>query len=246
MNRQMVNIYLHGALGQEFGEKWTLNVGSPAEALRAIDVNTRGRFRRYFNQQNRAALYRFYIKNEDNHLTKDELNSPIGRNDFHVVPIVEGANSPWAKIGIAALIIASFWIPGVQGFLYTAGTAATATTAATAGSFTMAGLFAVSIASSLLLGGIAQLLTPTKKQEGQLNSNVFQGNIAAGQQGGSVPIVYGTALVAPTPVSIKFNNVDYSVTANTYIGAVQIMGLPGGGYIYAPFATTPIQTSSDG
>ena len=240
----MVNFYLHGDLGQVIGEKWTLNVGSPIEGLKAIDVNTKGKLRRYLNSKDKGDMYRFYIKDESNHLTREELGIPCGANDVHVVPIIEGANSGWAKIGIGVGILALAIVTGGIGSA-AGGWAATAATADASGSLTVAGLFAVSISTSLILGGISQLLTPTKKNNGELDSNIFQGSVAGAQQGGCVPVIYGTALVAPIPISIKFTNVPYNTTTNTYIGTLQAIGLPGGGTEYVPGGTVPVQTTSD-
>ena len=229
MKRQLVNIFLHGALGQEFGSEWKINAIHPAEALRGIDVNTKGRFRRYLQAQGKGAFYRMYLKDENNHIGAEELTCPSGANDIHLVPVVEGSNSGWGKIltGVALL-------------------AATGAVAFFSGGTIQLWQYTVPIAGSLILGGITQLLTPVKKSGGELNSNVFQGNVATAQQGGSVPIVYGTALVSPIPVSIKFRNVPYSTTFNTYVGTLQVIGLPGGGTEYIGGPTMPVQTTSDG
>ena len=37
----MIKVNLHGKLGEDLGESWELDVSSVAEALRAIDANTR-------------------------------------------------------------------------------------------------------------------------------------------------------------------------------------------------------------
>ena len=43
----LTTIHLVGSLGERFGKTWHLDVKSPAEAIRAIDVNTRGALAAY-------------------------------------------------------------------------------------------------------------------------------------------------------------------------------------------------------
>ena len=35
----MKKVYLHGALGKRFGEKWNLDVSTPLEAIKALFAN---------------------------------------------------------------------------------------------------------------------------------------------------------------------------------------------------------------
>ena len=226
--RQLTNIYLGGVLGKKFGTKWSLCVGTPAEALRAIDVNTKGAFLQYLNQQGKAKYYKVALGRKDQLLDAEELVHPSGANDIYIWPTIRGKNSGAAKIIIGVVLVAAVIATAGGAF----GAAAAAYVAHGTG-LVIAGIVA-GIGTSLILGGISQLLAPSQKNNGQYNSNVFQGSIAAGEQGGSVPVVYGKALVAPTPISVWFNNVDYNITQNAYVGTLQVAQLPGGGYEYIP------------
>lgn len=239
VQRQLTNIYLGGVLGKKFGEKWRLAVASPAEALRAIDVNTRGALMRYLSTEGRAKYYKVALHKKDQLLDAEELAHRSGTNDIYVWPTIKGRNSGVGKIfaGIAliALTIAAPYIglPTLVGSGSILGGAI--------------GSIAIGLGTSLILGGISQLLSPHPNQQGgELNSNSFQGTIAAGQQGVPVPVVYGKALVSPIPVSIWFNAVDYNTSANAYIGTLEAVSLPGGGMQYVQVQFTPVVNDSGG
>jgi predicted phage tail protein len=240
--RQLTTIHLGGALGKRFGEIWRLRVSSPAEALRAIDTNTRGAFLAYLGGAGKAKYYKVALGRKDQLLGAEEVGHRSGTVDIYVWPTIKARNSGVGKIiaGIALLALV-IWNPA--GLFYVAANATTA------GGLTVLGDVTVAVGTSLLLGGISQLLAPHPNQnQGELNSNNFQGTIAAGQQGGSVPVVYGKALVSPIPVSIWFNAVDWNTTANAYVGTLQITDLPGGGteYVQVPTVTPTVNAAGGG
>lgn len=191
----LVNIHLGGELGNEFGEKWRLSLSnpSPAEAFRAIDANTGGRFRRYLRKGGENQFYRVCLRREDNDLGEEELQRPSGKGDIFLLPVIKGQQSGAAKIIAGIAIIASIFIPGAQVFLGKALTYAVA-----------------SAGASLVIGGVVQLLTPlphfdqNSSADDGLRSNVFQGNASAIAQGAGVPLIYGRALAIPMPISISF------------------------------------------
>lgn len=238
--RRLTTIHLGGKLGKLFGETWRLAVTSPADAIRAIDINLKGKLMAYLVRAGHQKYYKVSLKDRGNLLDGSELGHRSGNSDIYIWPTVRNRSSGAAKLiaGIVILAIVTIVTLGVggaaSGAFYTAGTAATVGgAAATAGSLTLLGTVAVGLATSLILGGIAQLLAPNPNDNngGGLGSNVFQGTIEGGAQGGCVPIVYGTALVsAPLPISLWFENVDWSTTQNAYVGATTIADLPGGGH----------------
>lgn len=228
---------------------WRLNVASPAEALRAIDANTKGRLFRYLGTEGRTRHYKVALQRTDQLLEPTELIHPSGTSDIYFWPATKGRSSGSAKLiaGIALLAIVTIVTYGGGTAFYAAGTAATATSAGTAGGLTLIGTIAVGIGTSLVLGGISQLLSPNQKNnEGQLNSNNFQGTVAGAPQGGPVPVCYGKALVAPTVISIWFQAVDYNTTQGQYVGTLQVTDLPGGGTQYNQVAITPVVNDASG
>lgn len=225
----LTTIRLGGKLGSLFGKTWTLRVSSPAEAIRAIDVNLGGKLRRYLSGEGAKKLYKIGLGRKDNLLEKQELVNRSGQTDIYVLPTVKGASSGLGKIlaGVVIAVAAWYFAPEIAGFLGNG---------VTAGGVTLAG---VGLGASLVLGGITQLLTPTpnfNQSNGGDNSTLFAGNASAIAQGGAVTIVYGRALVAPMPVCISFSNEDVTlingqrVTTTAGTTDYNQVSLPGGGY----------------
>lgn len=221
----MTNVYLGGALGQAIGPTWRLSVSSPADAIRAINANTRGALTRYLSKEGRDGQYQIALDRPDQVLDHTELANPSGDLDIHILPVAQGANSGVGKIIAGVGLIALTLLAPEIGLPVLVGNGAVLGGAI--------GTVALGIGTSLILGGISQLLAPSRQtQDGLLNSNSFQGSITAAGQGIPVPVVYGTALVSPIPISIWFTAIDYNTTQNAYVGSLQAESLPGGGMQY--------------
>ncbi len=230
MDDGLTTIRLGGKLGSLFGREWRLRVSSPAEAIRAIDVNTGGKLRAYLRSQGTKGFYKVALGRKDNLLEKQELTNRSGETDIYILPTVRGAGSGVGKILTAlALIVVAVYFPFALPGLTIAQTTAVVYT----------------VAASLAIGGAAQLLTPTPNfsQDNSAQtagSTLFNGNATAIAQGLAVTIVYGRALVAPMPVCISFSNEDVTLvngqrvtTSAGSIGYTQV-NLPGGGYQWVP------------
>ncbi len=206
MEQKLVRIVLGGRLGQLFGKEWQLYVSSPAEAIRAIDVNLKGKLRQYLSTTGAKKYYKVAIGREENLLDKGEIGNPSGHQDIYVLPTVKGRKSGWGKILVGvALIAAAIFMPAAW--------------AAVGAWFGVAGgsvaLSVGMLGASLVMGGVTQLLTPSPSFNSNAgtaadstSSNIFAGNAASVVQGIPIPLVYGRALVAPMPVSISFAAVD--------------------------------------
>ncbi len=231
MSTELTKIVLVGSLGKAVGRsEWHLDVKSPAEALRAIDVNTRGALFTYLGGPARERLYRVALQKRDNVIDTKEVGNRSGRATVYIMPTIKGRNSGVGKIIAGALLIIAAVI--TQQY-YLLGALTTAT-----GGLTLAGyavLTATSFGISLVLGGISQLLTPGAQTPGaQQNSTVFPGNNAAVTQGSCIPVVYGHALVSPIPISITQSNNDVSTSAAGTLGGVDTTPLLGGGSQFNP------------
>jgi predicted phage tail protein len=192
-------------LGKRFGTKWDLYLSnpSPAEALRAINVNTGGALFRYLGSTGAKRYYKVALARKDNLLDKEELRNPSGRSDIYILPTVKGAKDGVGKVIAGAVLIVvgavlSYYAPGnpFSSYLYKAGFA-------------------------LILGGVSQLLTPTPNfntnSEGDSRgSNIFAGNAVAATQGAAVGLVYGRAMVTPMPISLSFSAKDQSAIADSF------------------------------
>lgn len=225
MSTELTTIHLVGSLGKAMGmTEWRLDVKSPAEAIRAININTRGALENYLRGPAKNKLYRIAVQKRDNVLSVDEHHNRSGRSTIYIMPTIKGRDSGTGKTiaGIALLVLAFYFPP-----------------AAGASKFIMA-LYASQVAYgiALVLGGMAQMLTPTPQgpsvDPNQAQSTSFPGTAASVVQGGCIPVVYGRALVAPIPVSITVTNNDVSSSAAGEVGTVDQTNLPGGGQQYEP------------
>lgn len=139
--------------------------------------------------------YRVSVGDYD--LAENELHDPAGQQEIKIIPVLAGAGAAGRIIAGAALLVASFAIPGF---------------AAWAGP-TAYGLI-VGIGSSLVLGGVAQLLTPVPTIGGSADSELdprksysFSGIQQTSRQGVPVPICYGETIVGSVVISAGIDTV---------------------------------------
>ncbi len=242
-NQELTTVYLVGSLGKAIGrEVWHLDVKSVSEAIRAIDVNTKGALEAYLTGPGAKKNYKIALQKKDNLIDiKDEISNRSGRVTIYIMPTIKGKDKGWQKIVAGVVILALAYFTGglslgATGWAGAGGTAASAGTAATAGSLSALGSIAIGLGVGLVLGGITQMLTPTPTGPGdpaeQNGSKIFQGNVGSVIQGSCVPVVYGRALVSPVPVSITVDNDDLSTTSAGANGFVDQTELEGGGVQY--------------
>ena len=143
-------------------------------------------------------------------LTMDELHHPAGQQEIKIVPVLAGAGGGTgqilAGIGLIALTVLTGGFGGAAiGLLGAAAPIAL-------------GTIAIGIGASLVLGGVAQLLTPVPEinnPASQKNSDnndprksySFSGVQNTSRQGLPVPIVYGETLVGSVVISAGVDTV---------------------------------------
>ena len=192
-------IKLYGSLAKFIGKRvLTADVATAAEAVRMLVANFPG-----IEQHMAEQYYRVTVGTYD--LGLDEIHDPAGQQDIKIMPVVAGAGGAGAKIAIGVALIALSFIPGIG---WAAAAAATATKAATVAGFTALGSTLFGLGASLLLGGVAQLLTPVPKiPQGPDTDNDprktynFSGIQQTSRQGVPVPCVYGLTLVGSVVIS---------------------------------------------
>jgi predicted phage tail protein len=187
-------IKLYGLLAQFIGKRvLQADVASAAEALRFLVANFPAVEKHMADQH-----YRVTVGSED--LTLDQLHEPTGLQDIKIVPVLTGAGGSTGSIlaGVA-LIALSFGI----GAIASAGVAL----GGLAGIGTVATAF-VGVGASLVLGGVAQLLSPVPTVTQGANSNTdprksysFSGIQQTSRQGTPVPICYGLTLTGSVVIS---------------------------------------------
>ena len=225
-SKMFTTIYLHGALGRKFGKEWKLDVSTVKEAIRAIDINLKGKLIEYWFTKGRDKKYR--IKLEDYSLSDEkEILGPIGKTkNIHILPITKGSKSGVGKIFAAIAIAVVTYYTGQYG------------TAAGWGKTTLdiVANTGYGLSISLALGGIVQLLTPVpnfNQDSGNDNaSTIFAGNSTMQTQGGSVAVVYGQMIIAPMPIAVSISNSDTKITTDIDYSDVEVEYLDGGGVQY--------------
>lgn len=191
-------IRVYGRLAKFLGQRvFEADVANAAEAVRFLVVNFPQLEKHMADQHYRVSVGRY-------DLTLDELHDPAGQQEIKVVPVLAGAGATGRIIAGVALIALAF--------------------ASGAGFFGAAfakniGLFAIAkgIGATLVLGGVAQLLTPTPKinapgtpqdNNDPRKSYSFSGIQNTSRQGTPVPIVYGETLVGSVTISAGIDTVE--------------------------------------
>jgi predicted phage tail protein len=189
-------IRLYGALAKFIGKRVLhADVATAAEAVRFLVANFPEVERHMADQHYRVSV-------ADYDLTLDELHDPAGQQDIKIVPVIAGAGAVGRILLGAALIIGAFFTGGATlGLLGLAAPVAVSTV-----------LFGVG--ATLVLGGVAQLLTPTPKmptgsdsEQDPRKSYSFSGIQNTSRQGLPVPIVYGETIVGSVVVSAGIDTV---------------------------------------
>jgi predicted phage tail protein len=195
--KMMRSIVLHGALADEFGGPYPLDIASPAEAIRALCIMVEG-FRERL-REGAYAIVRGRIDRDGHAVDLDGLQMGMGREaELHIVPVVAGG-AWWVEAIIGAtLIAASFFLLGPEGAFAAATSTAFAAAAANA---------TVAIGVSLAIHGVAQLLAPAPTTNNasaavdQRQSFLFGGQSNVSAQGVPVPLVYGKMRVGSVVTS---------------------------------------------
>ena len=194
-------IKLYGQLAKFIGKRvLEADVATAAEAVRMLVANFPG-----LEQHMAEQYYRVTVGTYD--LGLDEIHDPAGQQEIRIVPVIAGAGGGFGKIlaGIG-LIAISFLLPGAGAF----GTLSIFGVSAAQGGAVLAGI-ATSLSlvgASLVLGGVAQLLTPVPKipqgpdSDGDPRKTYsFSGIQQTSRQGVPVPCVYGLTLVGSVTIS---------------------------------------------
>jgi predicted phage tail protein len=185
-------IKLYGRLAKFIGKRVLhADVASTAEAVRFLLANWPQLEGHMSNQHYRVSV-------GDYELTEDELGHPIGQQEIKFVPVVSGAGATGRIIaGIALIALATLATAG-GGAIFGAAFAKNI------------GLLAAgqAIGVSLVLGGVAELLTPTPKvpqgpdtQDDPRKSYSFSSIQNTSRSGTPVPIVYGRCIVGSVVIS---------------------------------------------
>lgn len=178
----MLTVVFYGSLRSQFGERWTLHVRSPKEALYALMTQLPG-LRAYF-QKNAARS--FLVRGDHQDYDEHDIDYPQSTGTLQVVPLVQGAGAFGKILAGIALVAIGFFLP-------------------------VASAAVMSLGASLALAGLAQLLSPrpaaaaTPERADSEPSLAFDGAVNTMGQGGPVPLGYGRMRVGSQIVSVGFS-----------------------------------------
>jgi hypothetical protein len=190
-------IKLYGQLAKFIGRRvLEADVATAAEAVRMLVANFPGLEQHMADQH-----YRVTVGTYD--LVLNEIHDPAGQQDIKIMPMIAGAGAAGRIILGVALIALAIAVPGLGAV---AGAKAAATIFGTG--FSSLALSVGALGASLVLGGVAQLLTPVPKvPQGPDTDNDprktynFSGIQQTSRQGVPVPAVYGLTLVGSVVIS---------------------------------------------
>jgi len=194
-------IKLYGELAEFVGHKeFEIQVDSLAKAVSFL-VNNFPQVEKYMNPKYYQVKVGNYAVNEQ------EIQYPIGQEDIHIVPVIQGAGGGVGKTLLgAALIAGAFLAPGSSLVFGKAFFGASTVTGSLAG----AGLItkaAVYLGGFLVLSGVSEMLFPVPKpqefkseQDPQLSYS-FSGTQNTSRAGTPVPIVYGEIVTGSVVIS---------------------------------------------
>ncbi|KAF0812783.1 hypothetical protein IGB42_02626 [Andreprevotia sp. IGB-42] len=210
------NIYLHGPLGELFGEHHALAVSNPADAVNALCARY-PEFEQELRRQARANV-EWVILADGDALAIDELQLYRGAHvDFHFIPQPAGAKSKWVGIAIGVILA-----------VVTYGQSLWATPIFAAGSTGYAA--AMGLATSLIIGGVTQLFAPhpaSSDMADRGSSYGFGGPVSQYGEGLPIPIVLGRMIVPGIAVvtgqRIKDISRDGKVQSEAWLHVVDVI-----------------------
>jgi predicted phage tail protein len=201
-------VKVYGPLRKYLGQcRFEFVADTPAQAMKALCVNFPGLAQWLLDREAEGMAFR--VTRGRDKITNEAPEGLVlpwsEREVFSIAPVIVGAGRTVGTIlaGIALVAVGIFTGGvgfGFSGFFATAGATASfgAGLAAAAGNI---GLF-------LLVGGVAQLISPTPslgfntgKEAARLESFTFSGIVNTSKQGMAVPICYGRAFVGSAVIS---------------------------------------------
>jgi len=211
-------VKVYGALRKKLGQcRFEFEADTPAQALKALCVNFPGLEKWLMDSEQQGVGYRIAIGKEklSDHNAALVVGPWSDREVFSITPVLVGAGGSGAQIGIGVGLVAlSFLLPGAGLFGATSLFGATAATAGTAGALTTLGVALSGMGAALVLGGIAQAISPAPvmsspaanpmergREAAKFESFTFSGIVNTAKQGLPVPVCYGRCYIGSAVIS---------------------------------------------
>lgn len=215
MNKGLKVVKVYGALRKRLGQcRFEFDVNTPAQAIKALCVNFPGLDKWLIDSEKDGVGYRVTISKEK---VGEENVLPLlvpfsEREVLSITPVIAGAGrgggmilAGAALIGLAIVTGGTAIAVGASGFGVAGASAGATFAAATFG--TKLAIVAGNLGIALVLGGIAQALSPqpqlnsTLDEAVQLESFTFSNVVNTSKQGMPVPIAYGRLFVGSAVLS---------------------------------------------
>lgn len=189
----MTTIKLSGSLAQRFfrQRQFLLETGTAQEAFSALKHTVDG-FEEFIRDQARCGMRYAIFRNREN-VGEDRLTMS-GTTEIRIVPVISGSKSSLMSIvsGVVLIVAGAF-----------------ISTLSFGGAAPIGGAM-IGMGVGMVLGGVAQMLSPTPKMGSQQEqaatenkpSYLFNGAFNSTQQGVPVPVVYGTHLVGSSVIAV--------------------------------------------
>lgn len=196
MKRRMVEVKLLGELGRRFGRSYRFIVRNPRDVISAL-ANQLDGFKEYLCGAHENGVGFKLVDQDPEGMDYDGVM--MSCKQLIIVPVFSGSGGKGMSIGqilLGAALIGLAFIPGVG----------TAVAAGAAAKFSTVGTILFSLGTSLVLTGIAGLLTPPVKtpgsDSGKKDSFMFDRAVELTTQGYPIPLLYGRYL-AVSPLTIS-------------------------------------------
>lgn len=189
----MTTIKLSGSLAMTFGRAHQRLISTPREVFRALSVTVPG-FEKYMNTS-RARGLTFAVVVGKKNISEDDLDFPNSGQEIRIVPVIIGSK----RAGVLQTILgAVLVVVGAIGAFTPWGQAVGG------GAW---GSAAMKIGAAMMVGGVAQMLSPqpaglaSKQDADNQASYAFGGVTNTAAQGNPVPLGYGRRRIGGAIVS---------------------------------------------
>lgn len=183
MMNEYKTVLLSGSLARLFGRVHRLVIDTPAEACRALSVTIPG-FEAFMQNAHLKGL-RFAIFKGKHNISQDELKHNSGKEVIRIVPVIAGSK----RAGVLQTVIgAVLVVVGAIGAFTPFGQAFGG------GAW---GPAAMKIGAAMMIGGVAQMLSPqakglaSRQEPDNMPSYAFGGPVNTVAMGNPVGVAYG-------------------------------------------------------
>ena len=208
-------VKVYGALRKLLGGRcrFEFEADTPAQALKALCVNFPDLGKWLIDREADGMHFRVTVGREKiTTASADGLLLPWSEREvFSITPLIVGAGRGLTSVLIGIGLIALSFIPfggAFAGVTAAGGTFGGAAAAGAAAAIPFASNALFGIGASLVLGGVAQMISPqpqlglnTGKEAARLESFTFSGIVNTSKQGMPVPIAYGRVFTGSAVIS---------------------------------------------